>query len=130
MINSVDQLYRVTTLNKQLRNFEFAGTGQFAYRSQLTRDNCNVVCFAFGAMKHLEACKSGLIEVSDEEFLARLKHLKNVFEIAALSSKIDSYSEQSWLVAPVSSAILRRGESSGRRCPVVSNRTVSTIPLP
>ena len=99
VINSVDQLYRVTTLNKQLRNFEFASTGQFAYRSQLTRDNCNVVCFAFGAMKHLEACKSGLIEVSDEEFLARLKHLKNVFEIAALSSKIDSYSEQSWLVA-------------------------------
>ena len=99
VINSVDQLYRVTTLNKQLRNFEFAGTWQFAYRSQLTRDNCYVVCFAFGAMKHLEACKSGLIEVSDEEFLARLKHLKNVFEIAALSSKIDSYSEQSWLVA-------------------------------
>ena len=99
VINSVDQLYRVTTLNKQLRNFEFAGTGQFAYRSQLTRDNCNVVCFAYGAMKHLEACKSGLIQVSDAEFLARLRHLKNVFEISALSSKLDSYSEQSWLVA-------------------------------
>ena len=99
VINSVDQLYRATTVNKQLRCYEFASTAQFSYRNQLKQDNCNAVTFAFGAFKHLEACKSGLINVSDSEFLARIRHLKNVFEIACLSSNLNSFSEQSWLVA-------------------------------
>ena len=99
VINSVDQLYRATTVNKQLRCHEFASTGQFSYRHQLKQDNINAVSFAFGAFKHLEACKSGLISVSESEFLARIRHLKNVFEIACLSSKLDSFTETSWLVA-------------------------------
>ena len=99
-VNSVDQLYKATTVNKQLRCFEFAATGQFSYRNQLKQDNVSAVAFAFGAFKHLEACKSGLIgNVSDAEFLARLKHLKNVFEIACLSSSLTSFSEPAWLVA-------------------------------
>ena len=73
---SVTLLVNPTFLNRQLRNFEFQGNGQFAYWSQLNGDNCNVVCFAFGAMKHSEAFKSGVIKVSDEKFLARLNHLK------------------------------------------------------
>ena len=99
VISSVDQLYRATTVNKQLRCYEFAATGQFSYRNQLRQDNCNAVTFAFGAFKHLEACKSGLINVSNAKFLSRLRHLKNVFEIACLSSKLDSFTEHSWLVA-------------------------------
>ena len=69
------------------------------YRHQLKQDNINAVSLAFGALKHLEACKSGLITVTDSEFLARIRHLKNVFEIACLSSKLDSFNENSWLVA-------------------------------
>ena len=99
VISSVDQLYKATTVNKQLRSFEFASTGQFSYRSQLKQDNINAVCFAFGAFKHLEACKSGLINVSEAEFLARIRHLKNVFEIACLSSNLNSFTENSWLIA-------------------------------
>ena len=99
VINSVDQLYKATTVNKQLRSFEFAQTGQFSYRHQLKQDNINAVSFAFGALKHLEACKSGFISVSDSEFLARIRHLKNVYEIACLSGKLDSFTETSWLIA-------------------------------
>ena len=99
VISSVDQLYKATTVNKQLRCFEFAQTGQFSYRHQLKQDNINAVTFAYGALKHLEACKSGLISVSDTEFLARIRHLKNVFEISCLSSKLDSFTETSWLIA-------------------------------
>ena len=100
VINSVDQLYQATTVNKQLRAYEFASTGQFPYRNQLKQDNCNAVTFAYGAFKHLEACKSGLIKnMSDIEFLARLRHLKNVFEIACLSSSLSSYSDPSWQIA-------------------------------
>ena len=82
VINSVDHLYRATTVNKQLRAYEFASTGQFPYKSLLKADNCNAITFAYGAFKHLHAVKSGLIRMSDDEFLARLKHLRNVFEIA------------------------------------------------
>jgi hypothetical protein len=100
VINSVDQLYLATTVNKQLRCYEFASTGQFPYKNSLKQDNCNSITFAYGAFKHLEAVKSGLItNMSDSEFLARLKHLKNVFEIACLSSTLSSFSDPSWQTA-------------------------------
>ena len=98
-VNSVDQLYKATTVNKQLRCYEFAATAQFSYRQQLKQNNCNAAAFAFGAFKHLEACLSGLIKTSDKEFLARIRHLKNVFEIACLSSSLNSFSDPSWLIA-------------------------------
>ena len=78
VISNVDQLYRATTINKQLKCHEFASTGQFSYRHLIKQDNINATTFAFGAFKHLEACKSGLINVSDAEFLARLRHQKCV----------------------------------------------------
>ena len=100
VISSVDQLYNATTVNKQLRAYEFASTGQFPYKNQLKQDNCNAVTFAYGALKHLEAVKSGLIKnMSETEFLSRLRHLKNVFEIACLSSSLSSFSDPSWQVA-------------------------------
>ena len=98
-MTSVDQLYHATTVNKQLRAFEFAATGQFPYKSQLKQDNCNAISFAFGSFKHLEAAKLGLVTMSDTEFLARLRHLKNVFEVACLSSSLTTFTEPAWQVA-------------------------------
>ena len=99
-VNSVDQLYAATTVNKQLKAHEFAATGMFPYKSQLKGDNINAVCFAYGSFKHLEAIKSGLItNISDTEFLARLKHLKNVFEVACLSSYLTCFTDPSWQIA-------------------------------
>ena len=99
-VSSIDQLYRATTVNKQLRCYEFASTGQFSYRNQLKAENCNAIAFAYGAFKHLEALKSGLIpHVSDAEFLSRIRHLRNVYEIACLSSSLSSFSDGAWLVA-------------------------------
>ena len=85
-VTSVDALFAATTVNKQLKAHEFAATGTFPYKSQIKSDNVNAVCFAYGSFKHLEAAKLGLIHMSDSEFLARLRHLKNVFEVACLSS--------------------------------------------
>lgn len=100
VINNVSDLYSATKVKRELRAYEFASTGQFPYRSQLKQDNCNAVSFAYGALKHLEACKSGLIKnVSDNEFLARLRHLKNVFEVVCLSSSLTSYCDLSWQIA-------------------------------
>ena len=41
-VNSVDQLYAATTVNKQLRAYEFATTGQFSYKSQLKQDKFKI----------------------------------------------------------------------------------------
>ena len=98
-VSTVDQLYAATMRNKQLKAFEFAQTGQFSYKSQLKQDNLNAILFAYGSFKHLEAAKLGLIKMSDSEFLARLTHLKNVYEIACLSSSISSFSDNSWMIA-------------------------------
>ena len=87
-------------MNKQLRAYEFAATGQFSYRNQLKIDNVNAVTFGYGALKHLEAIKSGLIgHASDSEFLSRLRHLRNVFEIACLSSNLANFSDPAWHIA-------------------------------
>ena len=98
-VTSVDQLYSATVINKQLRSYEFAATGQFSYKSQLRQDNCNSISFAYGSFKHLEAAKLGLIPMSDTEFLSRLRHLKNVFEVACLSSNLSSFTDTAWQVA-------------------------------
>ena len=98
-VSTVDQLYAATMRNKQLKAFEFAATGQFSYRNQLKQDNTNAVTFAYGSFKHLEAAKLGLIKMPDDEFLSRLRHLKNVFEVACLSSNLTNFTEYSWQVA-------------------------------
>lgn len=98
-VSTVDQLYAATMRNKQLKAYEFAATGQFSYKTQLRQDNTNAITFAFGSFKHLEAAKLGLIHMPDDEFLARLRHLKNTFEVACLSSNLTSFSDHSWQVA-------------------------------
>ena len=85
--------------NKQLKDLEFAQTGQFSYKSQLKQDNLNAIFFAYGSSKHSEAAKLGLINLSDTEFLAHLTHLKNVFEIACISSSLSSFTDNFWQVA-------------------------------
>ena len=100
VISNVDQLYAATVKSKQLRAYEFAQTAQFPYKSSLTQNNCNAVVFAYGSFKHLEALLSGLISnTSHDEILARVRHLKNVYEVACLSSNLATFAEPGWLVA-------------------------------
>ena len=98
-VSTVDQLYAATMRNKQLKAYEFAATGQFSYKNQLRQDNTNAITFAYGSFKHLEAAKLGLIQMDDEEFLSRLRQLKNVYEVACLSSNLSSFTDNAWQVA-------------------------------
>ena len=98
-VTNVDQIFAATTVNKQLRASEFAATGQFPYKSQIKQDNCKATFFAYGSFKHLEAAKLGLVHMSEEEFIARLRHLKNTYEVACLSSNLTSFTEPAWQVA-------------------------------
>jgi hypothetical protein len=59
----------------------------------------NAITFGFGSFKHLEAAKLGLIKMPENEFLARLRHLKNVFEVARLSSNLTSFTDHAWQFA-------------------------------
>ena len=122
-VSSVSDLYAATTVCKQLRAFEFASTGQFPYKSQLKQDNTNAITFAYGAIKHLEAVKSGLIKnMPDSEFLARLKHLRNVFEIACLSSPLTSFCDPSWQIArEYDSRLISDIESGNKSWDTLSN---------
>ena len=122
-VSSVDALYQATTVNKQLREFEFSATGNFAYKSQIRQDNCNATCFAFGAFKHLEAIKTGLIpNVSDKEFIARLRHLKNVYEVACLSSNLTCFTDASWQVArEYDSRVIAEIESGSKTWDTLAN---------
>jgi hypothetical protein len=56
----------------------------------------NAITFAFGSFKHLEAAKLGLIKMPENEFLAQLRHLKNVFEVACFSSNLTSFTDHAW----------------------------------
>ena len=98
-VSTVDQLYAATMRNKQLKAFEFAASGQFSYKNQLRQDNINATSFAYGSFKHLEAAMLGLVQMSQSEFLARLRHLKNVYEVACLSSNLTSFCDPAWQLA-------------------------------
>ena len=37
--------------------------------------------------------------MNDDEFLAPLRHLKNVYEVACLSSNLSSFTDNAWQVA-------------------------------
>ena len=131
-VTNIDQLFRATTVNKQLRAFEFAATGQFSYRSQLKIDNVNAVTFAYGALKHLEAIKSGLLgHESDTEFLSRIRHLRNVFEICFLSSNLQVFLTRHGTLlenmTTESLLILNLGLNPGSLCLIQLNRIVSTV---
>ena len=121
-VSTVEQLYAATMRNKQLKAFEFAASGQFSYRSQLKQDNLNAILFAYGSFKHLEAVKLGLIDMDDKEFLSRLRHLKNVFEIACLSINISSFSDHAWQIArEYDTRVISEIESGAKTWATLSN---------
>ena len=124
VISSVDQLYAATVKCKQLKAFEFAATqSQFPYKSSLNQNNINAVAFAYGSFKHLEAIMTGLIPgVSETELIARVRHLKNVYEVCCLSSNLSTFAEPSWQVAREYDArIMSDIESGGKTWEGLSN---------
>ena len=100
-VNSLplDSLFNVHIKCKQYRAFDFARIGNFSYTSQIKQNNLNLALFGFGSIKHLLALADGTLPPCEHsEYLARLQHLMNVFEMVCLGSKLSDFDSYSWKV--------------------------------
>ena len=98
---SLDSLFNAHVKNPQYRAIDFAKLGKFNYVNQIkSNQNVNLALFSFGTLKHLLAlCDGTLPPVTHVEFIARLQHLLNVFEITCLGSSISDHDNYGFRVA-------------------------------
>ena len=72
----------------------------FPYIPQLKQSNLNLSLFGYGSLKHLLLLANGTLPgVSKAEFISRLQHVLNVFEITCLGSGISDFDSISWRIA-------------------------------
>ena len=94
---SLSFLQNVSIINPQYRALDFAKLTSYSYSSKIDKDNFNLALFSYGSLKHLLALSDGTLpSVSNVEFLSRLQHLVNVFDIVCLGSDISSFTHSSF----------------------------------
>ena len=97
---SLDSLYSAHIKCPQYKALDFVKLGKFNYINQVKQQNLNLALFSFGSLKHLLALSDGTLPpVSKSEFISRLYHLINVFEISCLASGIGDFDTYGWRVA-------------------------------
>ena len=98
---NLDSLFNAHIKNSQYRAIDFAKLGKFPYVNQIkSNSNVNLALFSFGTIKHLLAiCDGTLPPVTHTEFISRLQHLLNVFEITCLGSNISDLQSYGFSVA-------------------------------
>merc|ERR1711954_621405 len=97
---NLDELLRVQIKNPQYCALDFCKLRNFSYSKQINHDNLNLALFSYGSMKHLLAISDGTLPpVSQIEFVSRLQHLANVFELTCLSSSLGDYGGESFNIA-------------------------------
>ena len=63
-------------------------------------ENINIPLYVYGTVSELEATLSGRADpLSDEVFLARLRHLKNVVEVCCINSSEKDHLSYGWTLA-------------------------------
>ena len=98
--SSLSDLCNLTIKNPQYRAIDFAKLSNLPYTSQIEPSKINMPTFAFGSVKHLIAlCDGTLPPISHQEFINRLNHLANVFEICCLGSSPDEYQNSNWCIS-------------------------------
>ena len=98
--NSLSVLYNITTKNPQFTAADFSKLSNFPYSEEVNSKNINLSTFAFGSIKHLLALSDGTLpQVSKSEFLNRLRHLSNVFEICCEGSSQEEFQSYNWKVS-------------------------------
>ena len=94
---SLSFLENITIINPQYRALDFAKLSHYSFSSQINEDNLNLALFSYGSLKHLLALTDGTLPpVSKTEFLNRLQHLVNVFDIVCLGTPLSSFNGASW----------------------------------
>ena len=96
---SLDSLFSMHIKNKQYKAHDFAQIGNFPYCSQIKPANMNLALYGYGSIKHLLALADGTLPSCDHvEYVARLQHIMNVFEMVCLGSKINEFDSHAWKV--------------------------------
>ena len=63
-------------------------------------DNINLPLYSYGAVTEIEAALSGRGDpMSDEVLLAKIRHLKNTFEVCCLNSSASDFCTYGWVIA-------------------------------
>ena len=97
---SLDSLFTAHIKNAQYRAIDFAKLGKFNYANQVKSNNLNLALFSYGSLKHLLAlCDGTLPPVDKSEFISRVQHLVNVFELTCLASTATDFDSHGWRVA-------------------------------
>ena len=96
---SLDSLFNMHIKSKQYKAYDFAKIGNFPYCSQIKPNNMNLALYGYGSIKHLLALADGTLPPCEHsEYLARLQHIMNVFEMVCLGSKLNEYDTYAWRV--------------------------------
>ena len=97
---SLESLFSAHIKCPQYKALDFVKLGKFNYTNQVKSQNLNLALFSYGSLKHLLALSDGTLPpVSKSEYISRLYHLINVFEISCLASGLTDFDSYGWRVA-------------------------------
>ena len=85
---------------KSMKVIDFAKKCPAKWAKTAKLDNINLPLYSYGAITELEASLSGRSDPMPEgELLAKLRHLKNVYEVCCLNSTATEFSSYGWVLA-------------------------------
>ena len=84
---------------KTTRPADFAKQCKVLYASKAKNTDINMNLYCYGFMATLLAARQGRIQMSEDEYTARMHHFMNVMETAALHSKVEDFQQYGWVVA-------------------------------
>ena len=85
---------------KTAKTIDFAKKGSAKWAKKTTSENINLPLYTYGAVSELESSLSGRSEaMSEEEFLAKLRHIKNILDVCCLNSESTDFKGYGWTLA-------------------------------
>ena len=85
---------------KAMKILDFAKKGSTKWAKKATIDSINLPLFTLGAVSELESSLSGRTEqLSEGEFLAKLRHIKNYLDVCCLNSESSDFKGYGWSIA-------------------------------
>ena len=99
-VKGIVKLYEGEVTKKTTKPIDFAKKCSAKWAKKVTAETVNLPLFTFGAVSELESSLSGRSEsLSDGDFLAKLRHIKNFLEVCCLNSESTDFRGYGWSIA-------------------------------
>ena len=99
-VKGIVKLYEGEVTKKVAKPIDFAKKCSAKWAKKVTADTINLPLFTFGAVSELESSLSGRTEaLTDGEFLAKLRHIKNFLDVCCLNSEQTDFKGYGWTIA-------------------------------